>query len=73
MKAFFFGATPVFFLLSYSFVLIYIVFLPRRFEDMKHYAENLGTNVAAMIKVRQVTALAKFFEAGFTCFHQLVY
>ncbi|CAH3030475.1 unnamed protein product [Porites evermanni] len=25
----------------------------RRFEDMKHYAENLGTNVAAMIKVRQ--------------------
>lgn len=47
-----------FFLLSYSFVLIYVVFLPRRFEDMKHYAENLGTNVAAMIKVRQVTALA---------------
>lgn len=40
---------------------------------MKHYAENLGTNVAAMIKVRQVTALAKFFEAGFTYFHQLVY
>ena len=26
----------------------------RRFEDMKHYAENLGSNVAAMIKVRQV-------------------
>lgn len=25
----------------------------RRFEDMKHYAENLGSNVAAMIKVRQ--------------------
>ena len=40
---------------------------------MKHYAENLGTNVAAMIKVRQVTALAKFFEAGITCFHRLVY
>jgi len=25
----------------------------RRFEDMKHYADNLGSNVAAMIKVRQ--------------------
>jgi len=25
----------------------------RRFEDMKHYAENLGSNVGAMIKVRQ--------------------
>ena len=45
-------------LLSCSFVLIYVVFLSRRFEDMKHYAENLGTNVAAMIKVRQVTVLA---------------
>ena len=26
---------------------------------MKHYAENLGTNVAAMIKVRQVDYLLK--------------
>ena len=26
----------------------------RRFEDMKHYGDNLGSNVAAMIKVRQV-------------------
>ncbi|XP_068670146.1 sorting nexin-4-like [Montipora foliosa] len=25
----------------------------RRFEDMKHYGDNLGSNVAAMIKVRQ--------------------
>ncbi|KAL9968392.1 hypothetical protein ACROYT_G026762 [Oculina patagonica] len=25
----------------------------RKFEDMKHYADNLGSNVAAMIKVRQ--------------------
>ena len=50
--------TCFFSLLSYSFVLIYVVFLSRRFEDMKHYAENLGTNVAAMIKVRQVTAFA---------------
>lgn len=26
----------------------------RSFEDMKHYADNLGTNIAAMLKVRQV-------------------
>ncbi|EDO33945.1 predicted protein [Nematostella vectensis] len=25
----------------------------RRFEDMKHYADNLGTSVASMLKVRQ--------------------
>ena len=29
--------------------------ISRKFEDMKNYADNLGSNVAAMIKVRQVT------------------
>ena len=29
---------------------------------MKHYADNLGTNVAAMIKVRQVDYILLHFE-----------
>ena len=43
-----------------------ILFLNRRFEDMKHYADNLGTNVAAMIKVRQVRTIVYFLLNPFT-------
>ncbi|KXJ17404.1 Sorting nexin-4 [Exaiptasia diaphana] len=32
----------------------------RQFEDMKHYAENLGTNISAMLKVRQHLAEKTF-------------
>lgn len=35
---------------------------------MKHYAENLGTNVAAMIKVRQVIVLLNFLKQGLLVF-----
>ncbi|KAK3749906.1 hypothetical protein QZH41_017363, partial [Actinostola sp. cb2023] len=32
----------------------------RQFEDLKHYAENLGTNISAMLKVRQCIAEKTF-------------
>ena len=46
--------SPFFLLAAFKFKFFAVVFTLRRFEDMKHYAENLGSNVGAMIKVRQV-------------------
>lgn len=56
--------------LEAAFTVIWIlcsdVCILRRFEDMKHYAENLGSNVAAMIKVRQVVypSIVKLLSAS---------